>query len=223
MKKIKNVDDFKTASQEKFAVIFFDAEFTNQKDVVKKALKSVEEYKSKYDLLLTTCDAEEHHQFASEMSVLSLPCVVLSNKGKPIRKSTDFDPVNLKKWLDIEINAQMKLDPESADPKKTFEKYLESLIRTAPVMIFMKGDPHQPRCGFSKQLVEILSRNDIEYKSFNILEDEEVRQGLKEYSNWPTYPQIYVDGEFIGGLDILKQLEESGELAETLKSKVDNE
>ncbi|XP_020791423.1 glutaredoxin 3 isoform X1 [Boleophthalmus pectinirostris] len=92
---------------------------------------------------------------------------------------------------------------------------LKKLINSAPCMLFMKGAPQEPRCGFSRQIVAILKEHDIQFASFDILSDEEVRQGLKTYSNWPTYPQLYVNGELIGGLDIVKELAESGELAST--------
>ncbi|XP_006867505.1 PREDICTED: glutaredoxin-3 [Chrysochloris asiatica] len=89
---------------------------------------------------------------------------------------------------------------------------LQKLTTAAPCMLFMKGTPQEPRCGFSKQMVEILKKHSIQFSSFDIFSDEEVRQGLKTYSNWPTYPQLYVSGELIGGLDIIKELEASGEL-----------
>jgi len=100
----------------------------------------------------------------------------------------------------------------------TLEDRLKALVNKEPVMIFMKGAPENPRCGFSKQLVAILSSEvpDVAYGHFDILSDEEVRQGLKTFSNWPTYPQIYVKGELVGGLDILKELQEAGELKDTL-------
>uniref|UniRef100_A0A915BLX6 Glutaredoxin n=1 Tax=Parascaris univalens TaxID=6257 RepID=A0A915BLX6_PARUN len=72
-------------------------------------------------------------------------------------------------------------------------------------MVFMKGTPEQPRCGFSQQTVELLKSIHADFSSFDVLNDEEVRQGLKEYSNWPTYPQIYLDGELLGGLDVLRE------------------
>ncbi len=77
-------------------------------------------------------------------------------------------------------------------------------------MLFMKGSPDQPRCGFSRQTVEVLSENDIQFASFDILSDEEVRAGLKVYSDWPTYPQVYVHGTLVGGLDILKEMLATG-------------
>ena len=94
---------------------------------------------------------------------------------------------------------------------------LKKLVRKSPVMVFMKGNREGPKCGFSRQLMEILQPFNIPFETFDILEDEDVRQGLKKFSNWPTYPQVYVKGELIGGLDIIKDLKGSGELAATLK------
>jgi len=107
---------------------------------------------------------------------------------------------------------------ESMLPKKVdLETRLKELTNLAPITIFMKGQPKNPQCGFSRQLMEIMAEIDLEFKHFDIFSDEEVRQGLKKYSNWPTYPQVYVKGELIGGLDIIKELKESGDLVPTLK------
>uniref|UniRef100_A0A4W4EBF9 Thioredoxin domain-containing protein n=1 Tax=Electrophorus electricus TaxID=8005 RepID=A0A4W4EBF9_ELEEL len=100
-------------------------------------------------------------------------------------------------------------------PKEELNERLRKLISTAPCMLFMKGSPQEPRCGFSRQIVQILKDHNIQYSSFDILSDEEVRQGLKTYSNWPTYPQVYVNGDLVGGLDIIKELAETGELENT--------
>jgi len=89
--------------------------------------------------------------------------------------------------------------------KEEIFKRLESLVKAAPVMLFMKGTPSVPQCGFSKQTVNLLRERSIRYGFFNILADDDVRQNLKEYSDWPTYPQLYVDGELVGGLDIIKE------------------
>ena len=99
------------------------------------------------------------------------------------------------------------------DTKQVLKNRLNRLIRSDQVMLFMKGKPTAPKCGFSRQAVELLEKEKIPFGSFDILQDNDVRQGLKEFSNWPTYPQIYVNGELIGGLDILKEMQEddSGE------------
>lgn len=80
---------------------------------------------------------------------------------------------------------------------------LAELVKAAPVMLFMKGTPSGPQCGFSRQLVGILRENNVKYGFFNILADEDVRQGLKEFADWPTFPQLWVKGELVGGLDIV--------------------
>jgi len=83
-------------------------------------------------------------------------------------------------------------------------------------MLFMKGDKYMPRCGFSAKVLEILNFHGAKYTTFDILADEEVRQGLKEFSNWPTYPQLYINGELIGGCDIVCEMDAAGELAPLL-------
>jgi len=102
------------------------------------------------------------------------------------------------------------------DPN-ALKKRLEAVIHKAAVTLFMKGTPDAPRCGFSAKIVKILKDNAVQFDSFDILVDEEVRQGLKTYSNWPTYPQLYSKGKFIGGLDIVAELAENGELLDSLK------
>lgn len=93
------------------------------------------------------------------------------------------------------------LDPEKA--KEELFKRLADLVKAAPVMLFMKGTPSGPQCGFSRQMVAILRDNSVKYGFFNILADDEVRQGLKEFAEWPTFPQLWVNGELVGGLDIV--------------------
>ncbi|KKA28769.1 hypothetical protein TD95_002842 [Thielaviopsis punctulata] len=97
---------------------------------------------------------------------------------------------------------------EPVDPAKAKEELfarLKDLVKAAPVMLFMKGTPSAPQCGFSRQMVALLRENSVKYGFFNILADDEVRQGLKEYADWPTYPQLWIDGELVGGLDIIKE------------------
>ena len=82
------------------------------------------------------------------------------------------------------------------------------------VVLYMKGDPTFPQCGFSSTVVQILKHIGVEFKSHDVLQDENLREGIKSYSNWPTIPQLYVNGEFIGGCDIIREMFESGELKE---------
>ena len=87
------------------------------------------------------------------------------------------------------------------------------------VVLFMKGTPQMPMCGFSSQVVQILDYLGVDYKGVNVLADEEIRQGIKEFSNWPTIPQLYVKGEFIGGCDIVREMFQNGELQQLFTSK----
>tara|TARA_B100000941_G_C28394350_1_gene494484 strand:- start:104 stop:436 length:333 start_codon:yes stop_codon:yes gene_type:complete len=96
----------------------------------------------------------------------------------------------------------------------TYENKIKKIINSDEVVIFMKGTPDFPQCGFSANVVGILNYFDIKFTSFNVLEDEQIRQGIKNYSNWPTIPQIYIKNEFIGGCDILRELAENGEIAD---------
>jgi Grx4 family monothiol glutaredoxin len=90
--------------------------------------------------------------------------------------------------------------------KEDLHERLSKLVKAASVMLFMKGTPSAPQCGFSRQLVALLRDNAVKYGFFNILADDEVRQGLKEFADWPTFPQLWVDGELVGGLDIVSHL-----------------
>jgi monothiol glutaredoxin len=92
------------------------------------------------------------------------------------------------------------------------------LINSSKVFLFMKGTPEMPQCGFSANVCAILKATGVDFKSFDILSDSEIRQGVKEYSNWPTFPQLYVNGELIGGSDIVSEMYNSGDLQELLKS-----
>ena len=94
---------------------------------------------------------------------------------------------------------------------------LRELTTRDPVVLFMKGDRGEPRCGFSRKVVEALNGTGVEYSTFDILQDEEVRQGLKTFSNWPTYPQLYAGGELLGGCDILLEMAAGGELKAALE------
>jgi monothiol glutaredoxin len=96
---------------------------------------------------------------------------------------------------------------------------IQNDIETHPVVLYMKGTPVFPQCGFSAQVVQVLSLAGVKFKAFDVLSDDELRQGIKEFSNWPTIPQLYVKGEFVGGCDIVREMYQSGELAAILKEK----
>ena len=94
---------------------------------------------------------------------------------------------------------------------------IEALVASSPIFVFMKGSKLMPQCGFSNNVVQILNAMAVPFETFDVLSDMEIRQGIKEFSDWPTIPQVYVNGEFIGGSDILIEMYNSGELKEKLE------
>ncbi|WBH18312.1 Grx4 family monothiol glutaredoxin [Sphingomonas radiodurans] len=94
---------------------------------------------------------------------------------------------------------------------------IDAVVKNNPIVLFMKGSPLFPQCGFSSRAVAILDHLEAEYESVDVLQDQGIRQGIKGYSDWPTIPQLYVGGEFVGGSDIMMEMYESGELAELIK------
>jgi monothiol glutaredoxin len=99
------------------------------------------------------------------------------------------------------------------------EQFIDNEVKENDVVLFMKGTPQFPMCGFSGQVVQILDHLGVAYKGINVLESDEIRNGIKSYSNWPTIPQLYVKGEFVGGCDIVREMFQAGELQQTLKEK----
>ena len=101
----------------------------------------------------------------------------------------------------------------------SIEQFIDNEVKSNDVVLFMKGTPQFPQCGFSGQVVQILDHVGVGYKGLNVLESADLRNGIKTYSNWPTIPQLYVKGEFVGGCDILKEMYEADELAPFLAEK----
>ncbi|XP_044255417.1 glutaredoxin-related protein 5, mitochondrial [Tribolium madens] len=94
---------------------------------------------------------------------------------------------------------------------------IKNMVNNNKVVVFMKGVPEQPRCGFSNAVVQILRMHGVQYDAHDVLSDESLRQGIKEFSNWPTIPQVFINGEFVGGCDIMLQMHQSGDLIEELE------
>ena len=101
----------------------------------------------------------------------------------------------------------------------TVEERIRHEIADAPVVLYMKGSPVFPQCGFSAAVVQILSHLGVKFKGVDVLADPQIRQGIKEFSNWPTIPQLYVKGEFVGGSDIIREMFEAGELRQFFEEK----
>ena len=103
--------------------------------------------------------------------------------------------------------------------ENSVKEKIENLINENEVMLFMKGTPEMPQCGFSAAVIGVLNHVGVNYKTNNVLQDQEIREGIKEFSDWPTIPQLYVKKEFVGGCDIVKEMYENGELKTMLDNK----
>lgn len=101
----------------------------------------------------------------------------------------------------------------------SMHEFIDNEVKTNPVLVFMKGTPAFPQCGFSGQVAQIMDYLGVQWKGVNVLADDDLRQGVKDYSDWPTVPQVYVQGEFVGGCDITREMFQSGELKQLLEEK----
>ena len=110
-------------------------------------------------------------------------------------------------------------DAPATAAQTTAEAFIAKTIEEHPVVLFMKGVPEQPRCGFSALVVQVLDHLGVDFVGVDVLQDEALRQGIKAFSDWPTIPQLYVKGEFIGGADIVREMFQAGELQTTLQEK----
>ena len=101
---------------------------------------------------------------------------------------------------------------EAIDTRHAVQTFIADTVRDHPVVVFMKGVPDQPRCGFSSQVVQILDHLEVPFVGVDVLQNDDLRQGVKVFSDWPTIPQLYVQGEFVGGSDIVREMYQAGEL-----------
>lgn len=157
-------------------------------------------------------EAEAVPEVSEKYEISSVPTFLFFKNSQKVDRLDGAHAPELTKKVQRHVSSGSFPPSTNEHVKEDLNLRLKKLTHAAPCMLFMKGTPQEPRCGFSKQMVEILHKHNIQFSSFDIFSDEEVRQGLKTYSNWPTYPQLYVSGELIGGLDIIKELEASEEL-----------
>ena len=175
-------------------------------------------------------DAEEVSDVSERYDVTQVPLVVLQKGGQVVDSITGTDAGKVRSAVEKHVGggkqsglppAQKVTRPPEKEPVQTQEQEpatngasaetseqelntrLSELVKAAPVMLFMKGKPSAPECGFSRQTVALLREKGVRYGFFNILADDEVRQGLKAFWDWPTFPQVYAGGELVGGLDIV--------------------
>lgn len=203
-------------------VCLFSADWAPQSNQVVDALTELSKNQSIGAIKYFKANAESLPEICQEYGVESIPSTVLIAKKEKAAVVEGADITSLsKKIKEVAFKTfptSVTEIPSSEKDKNSLNDRLKELVNRSKVMLFIKGTRETPRCGFTRQLIDIMNGTGVEYETFDILSDEEVRQGLKTYSNWPTYPQVYVNGDLVGGLDIIKELKEMQELEDTLKA-----
>ncbi|KAJ5618654.1 thioredoxin [Penicillium herquei] len=157
-------------------------------------------------------NAKKLPEIAKEYGISKAPCILFLRGGEILESIRETNATVIDSAIQRHSGITTSLIPATPEkPALSSEQLeaifvrLEKLVRTSPVMLFMKGTPQSPACRFSRRLVASLNERNIEYGSFNILSDSDVREGLKEFGDWPTFPQLWVDGEMVGGLDVVQE------------------
>jgi len=222
---VKDKDRFDTILKNAGAnlvVIHFAASWAEQCKQMGDVLNELSKESALSDVVFITVDAESLAEVSYEYEIIAAPTFIFIKSGKQIDRLDGANVSELTSKVN-KLSSKTVSDLSQPSAKQNLNERLKRLINSAQVMLFMKGNPENPRCGFSRQITQILNENKIRYSTFDILEDDDVRQGLKAFSNWPTYPQLYVKGELQGGLDIVKEMVESGEIKDLVPSAQDLE
>lgn len=223
---ITNQDQFTdlttTEAGGKLIVLYFNTTWAEPCKQMNEIYDAISEESSNNNISFLSIDADNSSDIAELFEISAVPYFVLIQNGTILKELSGADPKEFMNILDeckkiIENNGSDAPKPDTEDTEETESEEevfarLSKLVNAAPVMLFMKGTPSEPKCGFSRQLVGILREHQVRFGFFDILRDDSIRQSLKTFSEWPTFPQLYINGEFQGGLDIIKEsLEEDSE------------
>jgi len=204
------------------SVLHFWAEWAHECETMMAVMTELMKDSTLSNVKFYKLAAEEMPEISMKHEIAAVPTLLLFHSGKAIDRVDGANAAELTKKVKSHSAAKVDSLPLAVVPpkKEDLETKLKRLISAHKCMLFMKGRPQEPKCGFSKQTIAILDDLKADYGTFDILTDDEVRQGLKTYSNWPTYPQLYIDGELMGGLDIIKEMVESGDLQTMIPKKL---
>lgn len=212
---VTSVDQYnKLIGSSLVSVALFSAEWADQCKQILAVMSEMAKQTPFGGLQFLDVPAEDLSEVSLKHQIDAVPTVIFFKAGKAVDRIDGVDVAA----LTAKCRKFAGAGDTTVESGDSLEDRLKALINRSNVMIFMKGDRNTPRCGFSKQLIGIINETGVQYDTFDILTDEEVRQGLKVFSDWPTYPQVYVKGELIGGLDIIKELLTAGELNATLNA-----
>lgn len=189
-------------------VVHFYANWADQCKIMNDVLEELSQQKGLNDVKFIKLLAEDFREISAKYNVNAVPTFILLRGSEMVDR---IEGANAPELLS-KVTLHCAASKQNATFKTDLNSWLKSLINSHQVMLFMKGTPQEPKCGFSKKMVTLLNEVVKDYNTFDILSDNEVREGLKSYSNWPTYPQLFVNGELVGGVDIVSELVSSGEL-----------
>ncbi|KAI9067711.1 glutaredoxin [Trametes sanguinea] len=181
-------------------------------------------------VLVLQVEAETQSDISESFEVEAVPTFVILRGHTLLGRISGADAPALTEAIATHVRGPSAINPQShtdrapaaapasvpSESPEELNERLRKLMNQDKVVLFMKGSPDQPRCGFSRRIVDLLRSQGVEFSTFDILSDESVRQGLKVLNNWPTFPQLIINGEFVGGLDVVKEMVDNGELKEML-------
>lgn len=202
------------------SVIHFYAPWADQCSQINDVLEEMSKLGEYKRVKFAKIEAEKVPDVSLKAGITAVPTVVLARNDAIVDRVDGANPSAIgEKVKQHSVNSKDTIPIDMCKPKESLEDRLKKLTSQEPCMLFMKGNPANPRCGFSRTIISILDSYKADYKTFDILQDNDVREGLKKFSNWPTYPQLYLNGELIGGLDIVREMSEAGELESMLPKK----
>lgn len=210
---------FCRSRSKELSVVHFYAPWAQQCSQVNDVLDEMTKLEQYKNVKVAKIEAENVPEVSLKSGVAVVPTILLLKNSDIVDRVDGANAPALTEKVKHYLNNSDAPLLDVVKTKESLEDRLKKLINQAPCMLFMKGNPANPRCGFSRTIVSTLDNYKTDYKSFDILQDNDVREGLKKFSNWPTYPQLYLNGELIGGLDIVKEMDESGELESMLPKK----
>ncbi|KAF8714208.1 hypothetical protein AX14_012878 [Amanita brunnescens Koide BX004] len=171
-------------------------------------------------VLVLQVEAEKNEEIIESFEIESVPSFVILRGHTLLARITGADASALTNALAAQVLplsiSSTTTTISRTESEEVRQTRLSALVTQSKVVLFMKGSPDAPRCGFSRKMVDLLREQHVDFTHFDILTDETVRQGLKKMNDWPTYPQLIINGEFVGGLDVTKDMVEKGELKDLL-------
>ncbi|XP_014207694.1 glutaredoxin-3 [Copidosoma floridanum] len=210
--------DFQDIIRSDLAIVHFSAPWARQCTQINNVLEQMIKSADFKNVKFANVVAEDFPEISIEWDIRAVPTTLFFKHTEIVAR---IDGVNPTKVLEL-INKQLLRDQNGSFKSENSEEKIKKLVNQAPCVLFIKGTKISPRCGFSKSMIALVEEHKIKYEIFNVLEDDEVRESLKKFSDWPTFPQFYVNGKFIGGLDIVKELSKTGELDRMIQTTYQN-